>query len=225
MKAARGERRGSPLLGGLLFVATIAAAGYFWLQYSVASQKREITYLENLSARLRSETTPVKFMVLSREGGEIKVRLRFYDLSGNEVAVMERSWQGAELYVDMLLAPVRTQAAGGSSEADSWLAFPYRIFTDRISAAKGSLLFDVYESGGFPEVFSGIEWSAAERAVIAAAFSAARKSAAAGLPATDALKGAFGSAAHEVARLARFEAGVVYKVVCRVKGGIEIMED
>jgi hypothetical protein len=225
MKNRNGGRRGSPLLGALFFLATIAAAGYFWFQYSSSSQKKEIAYLENLSSRLRSETVPVKFMVLSRDGGEIKARLKLFDLARREVAVVEKSWPGSELYIDMLLIPVRSGPGGGEEKPDSWLAFPYRIFTDALSAASGTLLFDFYDSGGFPEIMRGIEWSEKERSAIASAFAAARKSAAAGLPATDAAKGAYGSAAHEVSKLSRFDLGIVYKVVCRVKGGIEIMEE
>jgi hypothetical protein len=125
----------------------------------------------------------------------------------------------------MLLIPVRSGARGGDEKPDSWLAFPYRIFTDELSAASGTILFDDYASGGFPEVMRGIEWSAKEKSAITSAFSAARKRAAVGLPATDAAKSAYGSAAHEVSKLSRFGLGIVYKVVCRVKGGIEIMED
>jgi hypothetical protein len=221
MKEASGGRRGSPVLGALLFLATIAAAGYFWFQAADSAQRKKIAYLEDLSTRLRSETVPLKFMVLSREGGEIRARLRLYDLKGSEVAALEKSWPGAELYVDMLLIPMRT----GSGKPDSWIAFPYRVFTDKLAAASGLLLFDAYDEGGFPGVLGGIEWSPEEKAVLVAAFASARKSAAAGLPATGAAKGAFGSAVHEVSSLSKFEEGVVYKVVCRVKGGTEIMED
>ena len=225
MKKPKGPQRGSPLLGGLVFLVTFAAAGYFWFQNSAASQKKEIAYLESVSTRLRSETVPVKFMVLSREGGEIKARLRLYDLALREIAVVEKSWPGSELYIDMLLIPVRSGVTGRDEKPDSWLAFPYRIFTNEIPAASGTLLFETYDSGGFPEVMRGIEWSAKEKSVIASAFAGARKKAAAGLPATDAAKGAYGSAVHEVSKLSRFESGIVYKVVCRVKGGVEIMED
>jgi hypothetical protein len=231
MRNRGGKARGSALLGLLLFLASVAGASYFWFQYSASSQRQRIAYLEDLEARLRSETVPIKFMVLSREGGEIKARLRLYDLAGREIAVLERSWPGSELYIDVLLVPAATRAAprgakGAEAErGDSWLAFPYRVFTDELSAASGSLLFDAYDDGGFPGVLRGIEWSAREKEAIVAAYSAARKRAAAGLPATDAAKGSFGSAAHEVASLSAFQAGIVYKVVCRVKGGVEIMED
>lgn len=223
MSGRVGSKRGSPLIGAIVVLASFAAGGYFLLQYSNASQKRQIAYLERLSARLTSETIPLKFMVLSRDGGEIKARVKLYDLRGREVAALEKTWPGAELYIDMLLVPVR----GGSDAAstDSWLAFPYRVFTDKLAAASGSVLFDAYDEGGFPQVLAGADWSAKDRAAVSACFAAARKSATAGAPATSAAKGAFGSAVHEVSALAKFDIGIVYKVVCRLKGGVEIMED
>lgn len=223
MRQRSGPQRGSPLIGALLILASFAAGGYLLLQYSTASQKRQIAHLERLSERLTSETVPLKFMILSRENDMIKARVKIYDLSGREVAAVEKSWPGTELYIDMLLVPVRS--GRGSASADSWLAFPYRIFTDKLAAASGSVLFDSYDQGGFPEVLAGADWSAEEKSAVSACFAAARKSAAAGAPATWAAKGAFGSAVHEVSSLAKFDLGIVYKVVCRLKGGVEIMED
>jgi hypothetical protein len=223
VKREKAARHGSPILGALIVVASFVAAGYLWLQYADNAQKQKIAYLEGVSTRLRSETVPLKFMILSREKGEIKARLKLYDLSGHEVAAMEKSWPGSELYVDMLLLPVRSEAS--AQKADSWLAFPYRIFTDSLSAASGTLLFDTYDSAGFPEILRGANWAPKEEAAIRSAFSSARKLASSGLPASDSAKGSFGSAVHEVSKLARFEPDVVYKVVCRVKGGVEIMED
>lgn len=230
-RARTEARRGSPLLGGIAFILTIAAAAYFWFQYTADLQKRRIVYLENLSARLSSETVPVKFMILSREGGQIKARLRLYDLAGRELAVVEKSWPGRELYIDMLLVPTQTGPASSSASktgpgtSQAWLAFPYRVFTDSLPAASGTLLFDDYESAGFPEVLGGVEWSARERASLKSLFAAARRNAARGLPASDSVKGAYGSAVHEAATLSHFDLATVYKVVCRVKGGVEIVED
>ncbi len=220
--SGRERRRGSPLIGALVILASFAAGGYFLLQYSNASQKRQIAHLEDLSARLTAETVPIKFMVLSRDGGEIKARVKLFDLKGREVAAVEKSWPGTELYIDMLLFPL---SKGNGAATDSWLSFPYRIFTDKLAAASGSMLFDAYDEGGFPQVLAGIDWRPEERAAVVACFASARKSAAAGTPATTAAKGAFGSAVHEVSALSKFEIGIVYKVVCRLKGGVEIMED
>jgi hypothetical protein len=223
MRRKGGPGRGSPLLGLFIIALSIAAGGYLWLTGANGAQKRKIAYLEGVSTRLRSETVPLKFMILSREGGEIRARIKLYDLSGREIAAVEKAWAGTEFYVDMLLVPVRSENAG--DETDSWLSFPYRIFTDTVSAAEGTLLFDAYDSAGFPEVFRGVSWGSGDEAALKAVFASARKLASSGLPASDSAKGAFGSAVHEVSKLSRFEPGLVYKVVCRVKGGVEIMED
>jgi hypothetical protein len=222
VKKQRTNSRKSRVLGWIIILSSVAI-GYYWMINSSSAQKEKIAYLEDLSAKLRSETVPLKFMVLSREGGQVKVRLKLYDLSGKEVAVMEKAWPGKELYVDILLIPARSEK--GSAKADSWLAFPYRIFTDELAAAKGTLLFDAYDSGGFPEVMRGSAWSAKDEAALRSAFAQARRSADKGLPAADSASGSFGSAVHEASHLSSFEEGVVYKVVCRVKGGVEILED
>jgi hypothetical protein len=223
VKGGNGGRKGSPVLGVAIILVSFAVAGYLWMNDIAKGQKERIAYLENLSTRLRSEIVPLKFMVLSRENGALAVRIKLYDLSGREVAALEKSWPGTELYVDMLLEPIRSKQR--QETTDTWLAFPYRIFTDQVGAAFGTPLFDAYDSGGFPDVLRGVAWSPEEEAVIRSVFAGARKAAAAGLPAAGLEKGSFGSAAREVSSLSRFEPSVVYKVVCRLKGGVEILED
>jgi hypothetical protein len=224
VRPSEGRGHRNPTLGILIIVASFILGGYFWVQSADRLQKHRIDYLENLSARLRSETVPVRLMVVSRDNGRVRARLKLYDLSGREVSTIEKSWPGAELYVDMLLLPFSSES-GDAEKADSWLALPYRVFTDGIGAASGTLLFDAYDSGGFPEVLRGVAWSAREGVAIKAAYAKARKLAAQGLPVSDSAEGGYGSAVHEVAKLAGFEPGSVYKVVCRVKGGIEILEE
>lgn len=224
MRRSEGKGHRNPALGILIIVASFIMGGYFWLQNAERLQKHRIDYLENLSLRLRSEIVPLRLMVLSRDNGQVRARLKLYDLSGREVSTIEKSWPGAELYVDMLLLPFSSES-GDTEKADSWLALPYRVFTDSIGAASGTLLFDAYDSGGFPEVLRGVAWSAREGSAIMAAYAKARKLAAQGLPASDSAEGGYGSAVHEVAKLAGFETGSVYKVVSRVKGGLEILEE
>jgi hypothetical protein len=220
--SGRGRR---PAIGALIIAASFLAGGYFLLRYMGSGQKERIVRLEALADRLKSESVPIRFMILSKDAEEIKARIKIYDLDGAEIAVIERSWPGSSLYVDMLLAPIAAADRAGGSEDESWLAFPYRIFTDRVSPAAGTTLFDAYERDGFPRVLDGVEWKPAERAAISSVFKAARESAAAGESATASSKGAFGSAVHEASGVSGLEVGVVYRVVCRVKGGVEIMEE
>jgi len=219
-----GGNRRSPILGAAIIAASFLAGGYLLITDMNGRQKAEIARLESLADKLRSESVPVKFMILGREGGSVKARIRLYDLSGREIAVLEKSWPGSSIYIDILLVPLVSEARQ-ASPGDSYLAFPYRIFTDELSPASGERLFKAYDSGGFPRVLDGVEWSGAERAAIIEAFRSARASEAAGEPATRSSAGAFGSAVHEAAAFAKLSEGVVYKVVCRVKGGVEIMED
>jgi hypothetical protein len=224
VRRAEGSRRRSPVLGIVIILASFVSAGYLWIQGVDRMQKERIAYLEDLSSRLRSETVPIRLMVLSREEGRVKARLKLYDLSGRELATIEKSWPGSELYVDMLLLPFSSESEK-ADRADSWLALPYRVFTESLPAASGTLLFDAYDDAGFPGVLRGVEWKPKEEAAIKRAYAKARRLAARGLPASDSEKGGFGSALHEVAKVAGFEPGLIYKVVCRVKGGLEIAEE
>lgn len=224
MKATtEGKKGNSRYIGWIIMAVSFALGGYLMAGDAAKLQRVQIVYLEGLQTRLRSETVPLKFMVESREGGEIKAKIKLYDLTGRELSSMEKSWPGSALYVDMLLFPVRGDRPRG--DADSYLAFPYRVFTDKVSPASGSLLFDSYDADGFPEIFAGVSWTPKEKKAIASVFSSARRKAAAGLPAAGDVKGSFGSAVHEASSLSSFEEGVVYKVVCRVKGGVEIVEE
>jgi hypothetical protein len=223
-RPSEGARNTKPALGLFIIVLSLTLGGYLWVQSVEKLQKEKIAYLEGLSERLRSETVPLKFMILSREEGQIKARFKFYDLSGREVATIEKAWSGAELYVDMLLIPFSSESEK-ADRPDSWLALPYRIFTDSLPAASGTLLFETYDDRGFPGVLRGAAWKPKEEAVIKSAYARALKLASRGLPAADSKDGSYGSAVHEAAKVASFEPGVVYKVVCRVKGGVEILEE
>jgi hypothetical protein len=229
----KGGSRPRPSAAGavLCFIAAAAAivgGAYFYLGRARAGQGKRIADLESLSARLTAETVPLRFMVVSRGTEGIRARIRLYDLSGKEVALLERTLSGKELYFDFLLSSL-PPSAGGAGET-RWLAFPYRIFTDAIPAVGGILLVDSYDRSGFPAVFDGGGFGPGEIAAVEAVFERARKAASAGAPAAGALAGRsgtgeYGSAVHEISSLATFSEGVVYRIVCRAKGGIEIMED
>jgi len=218
-----GSRHPRPALGILIIVASFALGGYLWKQSLQGLQEDRIAYLEKLPDRLGPETAPLKFLAISRDEGTVKARLKLYDLSGREVAAIERSWPGSELYVDMLLLPF-SSVSPRASRPDSWIALPYRVFTDKLPASSGTILAEDYDSGGFPEILRGAAWTAKEEKSISEAYAAARRLASHGLPA-DSKPGSYGSAIHRTAKAPSFEPGVVYKVVCRVEGGVEVVEE
>jgi hypothetical protein len=224
----RRRRRGLPLI----VIVGLVAIAYIALNLTRAGRERRIADLASIAAKLSAETVPLRFMVLSRTEGRIGLRIRLYDLSGKEIEKFETSLSGNELFFDFLLSPLGKDGAGGGSESSEgrWLAFPFRIFTDTMPAAEGELLFDRYDRSGFPGIFDGRSkdlpaLSAAEKLSLAALFGRIRKEAVPDGSASTGRRDGFGSAVHELSAISSFEKGLVYRIVCRAKGGIEIMED
>jgi len=173
----------------------------------IALQKAQIARLEESIQSLKEEIVPIRFMVMEREKNSIKARVRLYDLEGNEVDLLEMTWPGTELSFDFSVVSV----------AGRYLAFPKRIFTDRLAPSSGTNLYPRYDRGGFPAIFEGGNFSAYSRKKLMDLFRMLKED---GDP-----SGSFGSVVHDIARLAAFEPGIVYRVVSRSKGGIEILEE
>ncbi len=231
---------------GFFLVCIAAVATALWLALlrgGILRQRERIAALTSLAARLTLERVPLRFSILAREGGMVRVKIKLYDLDGRMVREAEADLPGTELFFDFLVSPLGAAAAEGDlgrSLAGTWLAFPRVVFTDRLPANAG---FDIgpTDTEGLPLVFGSASLSAGERAAIRAVYRGALadfglapapssdlRGGEVGSPGTRGPKdlgGVFGSAVHEVAGLARFEPGLVYKVVCRLKGGIEILED
>ncbi len=193
--------------GLLIPVLATAAAVLLGLGSVRFLQESRIRRLEESVRSLEEELIPLRFMVLERGGGTLRARVRLYDLAGGEVNWLETSWPGTELAFDFTVV----------SFAGRYLAFPRRVFTDRIAPSAGTDLYPLYDREEFPAVFEGGGFGDYGRAKLTEVFRALR--------AGDDPPGAFGSAVHDVARIAAFEPGVVYRVVARSKGGIEIREE
>lgn len=183
------------------------AAVFLGATVLTALQKAEIARLEKNIQSLKEEIVPIRFMVLERGAGTVKARVRLYDLAGNEVDLLEMTWPGSELSFDVSVVP----AAG------RYLAFPRRIFTDRLAPSSGTNLYPRYDRDGFPAVFDGGDFGRFGRKQFVELFQALKEE--------REPSGSFGSVVHDIARIAAFEPGVVYRVVARPKGGIEILED
>lgn len=205
-KPPRPRRRGGVFVP-ILIALLLAAAAYGAFSLVTALQRRRIASLETSILALQAETVPLRFMVTERGGGRLTLRYRLYDLAGEEYAAAELSLQGETLYLDFLALP----------RGEAWLAFPYRIFTERVAPAAGAPLSDAVMREGKPRSHGGGPFGAAELLELGRLYAA--------LIAGEPVRGAFGNAVHDLAELRRFELGVVYKVVVRKTGGIEILEE
>ncbi|TFG84491.1 MAG: hypothetical protein E4H20_03005 [Spirochaetales bacterium] len=191
----------------LLVLILVAMAGWAGITTILSAQRSRIASLEEGIAALQAETVPVRFMIMGRDSGMLRVRFRFYDLAGDEFASLERELPGDQLFIDFLEAP-----RGGS-----WLAFPFRIFTDTVAPVDGLDLFSVVQPADWPRTYAGGSFDADALAELGKLY--------ADLIAGRDVRGSFGNAVHDVAQLRSFTPGLVYRVVVRTKGGIEIIEE
>lgn len=191
------------LLLGALAAATVIAI----LEFSADRQELRIKTLEESLADLQAEYVPLKFMVIARDSNSLTVRFRLYNLAGHELGLVETSLPGRQLFFDFLAAP----------RQNVWLIFPYRIFTEQMAPEQGTLLDAIVAPAGLPLNYSG---GAFESEVLIELGDLYRA-----LVRGEAVSGAFGNAVHDVAELSSFSMNVVYKIVARKKGGIEIVED
>ncbi len=189
----------------LLIAFLVVAAAVLGVVVATSYQKVEIGRLETEVTDLKAETVPMRFVVDRRDETSLTVIVKFYDPTNTEVGRLDATLPGQELSVDVLVVPYR----------DGRLAFPYRLFTNEIAPKDGTPLPQAYGVNGFPVILTQ-PTNKRQRDAIADIYSVV--STYAEMPAA-----AFGNAVHEVGKLATFETGVVYKVVVRSSGGVEIM--
>ncbi len=190
------------------FVAVIIVAALFAGISALAVIAR--TKLDRLSeaiAELEEETIPLKFKVLDRGAEGLRVRIKFLDRDGASAGEAEAVLAGKSLYLDFTVV----------MKDGAYVAFPAAIFTDEVPAARGKRLFPAYDVGGYPAIFRKKGMDARDFRSFAALFLSLKLGRREG--------DGFGSAVHDVAEIGSFKPGIVYKVVSRKKGGIEVMED
>lgn len=177
------------------------------LSLLVILQKGRLASLESSIALLKEEQVPLRFKVVARSGGGIELRLKFYDGDGEEIAIADRSLKGESLFLDFVTVPV----------AGKYLSFPKAVFTEAVPAEEGVSLLGLYDRGGFPQIFARKGMDRKAKDGLTALYLKLKLGLQPG--------GSFGNAVHDIEEFASFEIGAVYKVVARLKGGLEIMED
>ena len=187
-----------------LAVLLLAAGG---LALFVKAQKEKLASLKEAVVQLKEEQIPLRFQVVRRTENGLETKIKLYDLNGREIAAESITLKGESLFWDFVSVPVDGK----------YLAFPKSVFTEAIPAEKGRALFSTYDQDGFPGVFADKDMKEGTKNDLKALFAALKQGKRPG--------GAFGNAVHDIKELKTFETGIVYKVVTRLKGGIEIMED
>jgi hypothetical protein len=102
---------------------------------------------------------------------------------------------------------------------DRYVAFPSKLFSNVIAAADGIKLYSYYDKDGFPQVFESDSIDFDLKMGLQDLFQQIKSGQ------TDSINQHFGNMVHDIKDLKSFMPDMVYSIVCRTKGGIEIKEE
>jgi len=198
------------ILIGIIIIGIIAAGAYYGFDYLTKKQEKKIAKLEDKINFLKKETVPIRFKILDKDSSNITFAVKFYDQDSIEFTADTISLPGQELSFDFNIVPIKK---------DYNIAFPTKIFTNKIPAKDGKMLFDYYDDHGFPQTMT---INGADEEYINLMTDLFNKIKTGD---TEKIKGIYGSMIQDIAKLNEFQVNHVYKIVIHTKGGIEVTED
>ncbi|RLD71188.1 MAG: hypothetical protein DRJ10_19650 [Bacteroidetes bacterium] len=175
----------------------------------IGSQKNKIKQLEDNIALLKEQSIPVRFKIIEKSNDSIQLVVKFYNADNKEINKLEQKMHGAELSFDFYVVPVK----------DRYVAFPSKIFTDKIAANDGIILYDYYNKENYPEIFNSKEMNPELYEGLKGVFVKIQSGQ------LDSLTDHFGNMVHDIKEFKSFLPGNVYSIVTHTKGGIEIIEE
>ncbi len=198
------------ILIGILILGVIAAGAYYGFGYLTKKQEKKIAKLEDKINFLKKETVPMRFKILQKDTANITFAVKFYDQDSTEFTADTIRLAGQELSFDFAVIPIKK---------DYSIAFPTKIFTNKLPAKNGKSLFEYYDDHGFPQTMS-INGADEEYINLMTDLFAKIKAGD-----TEKIKGIYGSMVQDIAKLNEFQVNHIYKIVIHTKGGIEVLED
>jgi len=175
----------------------------------IENQKNKINQLEDNIALLKSENIPLKFKISEKTDSTITLTIKFYNSEQKEINTIEKTLIGQELSFDFYVVPVK----------DKYVAFPFKIFTDKIAASDGIDLYSFYDKNSYPEIFYHRDINTELYDGLQDIFKKIKKGE------LDSINNHFGNMVHDIKEFKSFLPENVYSIVTRTKGGIEIIEE
>lgn len=175
-------------------------------------QKEKIASLESSIKELKKEILISTFVITQKNESGITMKIRLYDYSGKEIRTFPVEITGTQVYFDTELVKYE--------EKGYYLAFPSKIYSDKIPPAQGISLYGFYTGkGNFPLNYSNSPFdSEEERGFITYVFDSVKQG-------RNINSKSFGSSVHEPVFIRGFVINQPYSVIYRpLKGGIELME-
>ncbi|MBN2893130.1 MAG: hypothetical protein JXL97_14770 [Bacteroidales bacterium] len=193
----------------ILLLIVVAVAVYF-VFLGTKNQEKKIKALENEIEFLKEEQVPIRYKIISQENDEIEVSVKFYDLDGKEIAKERFKMPGTVASFDFYVVKM----------ANKYIAFPTKIFTDKIEPKNGTSLYSFYENEGFPMIFysesSGKLFNEGIKALYEKLKSGDLEN----------IENIFGNMVQNAPQtIANGVEGTVFKIVVHTKGGIELIEE
>lgn len=200
----------------ILVLAILGGAAYYGSDYILKKQEKIIAKLEDKIHFLKDETVPLRFKVLEKDSSNIKILLKFYEQDAKEAFISDTlSFTGQELSFDFFIVPIKD----AKNNKEVKLVFPYKIFTNKIPAKNGTLLFKYYDEHGFPQVFNNAQADTSYINRMTELFTKIKEDK------KEDIEGIYGSMVQDIKKLNEFEQNHVYQIIIHSKGGIEIKEN
>jgi len=165
--------------------------------------------LEDNIALLKEENIPLRFKIIEKANDSIRLVVKFYNADNKEINKIEHKLHGQELSFDFYVVPVK----------DRYVAFPSKIFTDKIAANDGVELYEQYNEEGYPAIFNSSAMNPELYDGLKSVYFKVKTGQ------LDSLNEHFGNMVHDIKEFKSFLPENVYSIVTHTKGGIEIIEE
>lgn len=183
-------------------------------EHSVATiPERKVIEQEAKIEKLTGEHNIVAFEINERSATGFSFRILFVAANGNDV-IRDYYLEGKELHLDFYQVPLAKQK-------DAYIHFPYKLYSDEISAQNGISLFDDVElfDNGIPISYPQNNFFGEDIQSIEKTRSELRD----GRPLSN--SHVFGRSVHDLVDVSSYKTGVTYRVIARTSGGIEVLEE
>ena len=170
-----GAKGGSPFLAILVFLITLGVAALTYPSYLGVGKSKDSPALIGYAEALPQTIAPMRILVLPGPAGSFRLRLKVLDLSGQELSLLERSFQGPGLGLDFVTRRLAPAAKGGTGRT---LLFPRDLYGygESGEGPDKAILLDVYDRKGLPGIYLGAKApTEAEAKALAKLFASVRE--------------------------------------------------
>lgn len=194
----------------ILIAFVIVVQAVFFISKAVNKQENKLKDLEQEIEFLKEEQVPIRYKIISQKENEIEVSVKFYDLDGNEINKQRFTLEGTVASFDFYVVKM----------TNKYIAFPSKLFSDKIKPQDAISLFEYYEKSNFPMIFNSKNSSDLFKIGIENLFAQIKSGN------LEEIENVFGNMVQNA--LQTMQNGVegnVYKIVVHTKGGIEIIQE